>query len=106
MCSSNRFQLLKIVQQCGPIEKFDVLFHKSGPQCGQPRGYAFVTYKDVSTYICFVKGHQHPRNNLLPFSQSRSATRALDKLHGHHVGSKTMVVRMAKNINYVRNAME
>lgn len=43
-----RFQLLKIVQKCGKIEKFDMLFHKSGPQVGQPRGYAFVTYADVS----------------------------------------------------------
>lgn len=49
-----RYQLLKIVQQCGKIEKFDMLFHKSGPQVGQPRGYAFVTYKDVSVsnFVC------------------------------------------------------
>lgn len=45
---TNWYQLLKIVQQCGRIEKFDMLFHKSGPQVGQPRGYAFVTYQEVS----------------------------------------------------------
>lgn len=36
------------MQKCGSIEKFDMLFHKSGPQIGQPRGYAFVTYENVS----------------------------------------------------------
>lgn len=25
-----------------------MIFHKSGPQAGQARGYAFVTYVDVS----------------------------------------------------------
>lgn len=44
----NWFQLLKIVQKCGPIEKFDMIFHKSGPQAGHARGYAFVTYSNVS----------------------------------------------------------
>lgn len=76
-----------------------MLFHKSGPQVGQPRGYAFVTYKDVSvtnlvwcwvTYIYIVS-----------FSQAPSANRALEKLNGHQVGRKTMVIRLAKNINYV-----
>lgn len=44
----NWYQLLKIVQKCGQIEKFDMIFHKSGPMVGQARGYAFVTYQDVS----------------------------------------------------------
>lgn len=45
---SKRFQLLKIAQKCGAIEKFDMIFHKSGPQFGQPRGYAFVTFVEVT----------------------------------------------------------
>lgn len=49
----NWFQLLKIVQKCGQIEKFDMIFHKSGPQAGQARGYAFVTYHDVSEIYYF-----------------------------------------------------
>lgn len=32
--------------------------------------------------------------------QVASASRALEKLSGHQVGSKTMVIRLAKNINY------
>lgn len=48
LISNYRFQLLKIAQKCGTIEKFDMIFHKTGPMVGQPRGYAFVTYKDVS----------------------------------------------------------
>lgn len=38
------YQLLKLVQTHGTIEKFDLIFHRSGPLAGQPRGYAFVTY--------------------------------------------------------------
>jgi len=40
---------LKLVQKCGPIEQFDFLFHRSGPNAGLPRGYAFVEYKDRSS---------------------------------------------------------
>lgn len=50
--SNYRFQLLKILQQFGEIEKFDMLFHRSGPLFGQPRGYAFVTYKKVRCELC------------------------------------------------------
>lgn len=38
------YQLIKVLQKYGRVEKFDFLFHKSGPQQGQPRGYCFVTY--------------------------------------------------------------
>ncbi|XP_014256578.1 probable RNA-binding protein 18 [Cimex lectularius] len=40
------FQLVKILQKYGQIDKFDLLYHKTGPQAGQPRGYAFVTFVD------------------------------------------------------------
>ncbi|XP_055310510.1 probable RNA-binding protein 18 [Sitodiplosis mosellana] len=73
----SEYQLLKIVQKCGQIEKFDMIFHKSGPQAGQARGYAFVTYHDNS-----------------------GAMMALSKLNGTLVGTKNVVVRLAKNINY------
>ncbi|GIY89628.1 probable RNA-binding protein 18 [Caerostris darwini] len=39
------YNLLKIMQKFGKIEKFDFLFHKSGALKGQPRGYSFVTYE-------------------------------------------------------------
>lgn len=71
------FQLLKIVQKCGQIEKFDMLFHKNGPLIGQSRGYAFVTYK-----------------------AAESTTKALHKLNGMYIGKKPLAVRLAKNLNY------
>ncbi|KAH8394110.1 hypothetical protein KR215_007754 [Drosophila sulfurigaster] len=72
-----RFQLLKLMQKCGAIEKFDMLFHKGGPMVGQSRGYAFVT-----------------------FAQNEGATNALWKLDGTNVGSRSIAVRLAKNIKY------
>jgi len=66
------------MQKCGAIEKFDMLFHKGGPMVGQSRGYAFVT-----------------------FAHNEGATNALSKLDGTSVGSRSIVVRLAKNIKYV-----
>ncbi|KFB51319.1 AGAP012137-PA-like protein [Anopheles sinensis] len=74
--ATNRYQLLKIVQKYGKIEKFDMLFHRSGPLAGYPRGYAFVTYEN--------------------HKDSESALRRLD---GKVVGEKTIVVRWAKHVN-------
>lgn len=34
-----------MVENFGPLVEFDFLYHRSGPQAGQPRGYAFVTFK-------------------------------------------------------------
>ncbi|KAL9879000.1 putative RNA-binding protein 18 isoform 2-T2 [Glossina fuscipes fuscipes] len=73
----SEYQLLKIVQKCGPIEKFDMLFHKGGPMAGQSRGYAFVT-----------------------FSSSEGAATALDKLNGKPVLNRPIAIRLAKNVNY------
>ncbi|XP_046469204.1 probable RNA-binding protein 18 [Neodiprion pinetum] len=72
----NEYQLLKLVQKHGKIEKFDLLFHRSGPQAGQPRGYAFVTYET-----------------------SYDAEKAKDALHNIKIGAKTIVVRWAHSVN-------
>lgn len=72
------YQLLKLVQQHGTIEKFDLLFHRSGPQAGQPRGYAFVTYKTV-----------------------QDAEAAKDALHNLKVGAKNIIVRWAHSVTEV-----
>lgn len=72
------YQLLKILQRFGHIEKFDLLFHRSGPQEGQPRGYAFITYKDTE-----------------------SALNAKTKLHGRKLGAKHVAVKWAHTINTV-----
>ncbi|KAL1124376.1 hypothetical protein AAG570_001005, partial [Ranatra chinensis] len=53
------YRLLKLLQKFGAIEKFDLLFHKTGPLAGQPRGYAFVTYvhrQDAQTMMDAVDG--------------------------------------------------
>ncbi|XP_022208462.2 probable RNA-binding protein 18 isoform X1 [Drosophila obscura] len=57
--------------------RFDMLFHKGGPMVGQSRGYAFIT-----------------------FAQNEGATNALLKLDGTSVGSRSIAVRLAKNIKY------
>ncbi|XP_076682492.1 uncharacterized protein LOC143376253 isoform X3 [Andrena cerasifolii] len=57
------------------MKKFDLLFHRSGPQAGQPRGYAFVTYKTV-----------------------QDAEAAKDALHNLKVGAKNIIVRWAHSV--------
>lgn len=66
------------MQKHGTIEKFDLLFHRSGPSAGQPRGYAFVTYS----------------NNV-------DAIKAKDALDGMVMGRKRMVVRWANSVSKV-----
>lgn len=75
---SNWYQLLKLAQKYGTIEKFDLLFHRSGPQAGQPRGYAFVTYETI-----------------------QNAKTAKDSLHNLKVGAKNIVVRWAHSVTEV-----
>ncbi|XP_044750512.1 probable RNA-binding protein 18 [Coccinella septempunctata] len=70
------YQLLKLVQKHGDIAKFDLLFHRTGPQAGQPRGYAFVTYM-----------------------KEEDALKAKDKLHNMLVGQKKIIVAWAHSIN-------
>ncbi|XP_067001543.1 probable RNA-binding protein 18 [Anabrus simplex] len=69
------YHLLKLLQKYGHIEKFDLLFHRSGPLAGQPRGYAFVTY-----------------------STSEDANKAKEKLDGTMLGYKHVVVRWANSV--------
>ncbi|XP_045490930.1 probable RNA-binding protein 18 isoform X1 [Colias croceus] len=70
----NEYQLLKMVRVYGNIEKFDMLFHRSGPNAGQPRGFAFVTYK-----------------------LRQDAIQAMNSLNGQMLGNKRMCVKFAKN---------
>lgn len=41
-----RYSLLQVFSKFGKVVKLDFLFHKSGPQKGKPRGYAFVEYSN------------------------------------------------------------
>ena len=74
----NWYQFLKLIQKHGNIEKFDFLFHKTGPQAGQPRGYGFVTYKTT-----------------------QEAETAITALQNLKIGSKHIKVRYAHIINEV-----
>ncbi|GAA5944353.1 RNA binding motif protein 18 [Sporobolomyces koalae] len=42
--SVDEYSLMQICAKYGKIAKLDYLFHKTGPQKGKPRGYAFVEY--------------------------------------------------------------
>ncbi|KAF8342954.1 uncharacterized protein EI90DRAFT_2902863 [Cantharellus anzutake] len=42
--SVNEYALLQVFSKCGKVTRLDYLFHKSGPQKGKPRGYAFLEY--------------------------------------------------------------
>ena len=49
--------LLKLFKPFGTIIQLDYLFHKSGPQKGEPRGYAFVAFESPDSaerYLCFT----------------------------------------------------
>lgn len=70
----NEYQLLKLVRVYGNIEKFDMLFHRSGPAAGQPRGFAFVTYK-----------------------LKQDAIKAMNSLNGQLLGCKRICVKFAKH---------
>lgn len=35
---------MTVASKHGKVAKLDFLFHKTGPQKGKPRGYAFVEY--------------------------------------------------------------
>lgn len=74
----NWYHLLKLVQKHGTIEKFDLIFHRTGPLTGQPKGYAFVTY-----------------------SKQEEALTAKNVLHNTLVGQKVISVKWAHSINLV-----
>ncbi|GJN93153.1 hypothetical protein Rhopal_006200-T1 [Rhodotorula paludigena] len=42
--SVDEYALMQVCAKLGKIAKLDYLFHKTGPQKGKPRGYAFVEY--------------------------------------------------------------
>lgn len=70
------YYLLKLLQKYGKIDKFDMLFHRSGPLSGQSRGYAFVTYESRDT-----------------------AEQVKNHLDGKRLGTKHVAVRWAHNMS-------
>ncbi len=52
----DEYTLIQTFSKFGKISKLDFLFHKSGPQRGQPRGYAFVEYASSQEAMQAVVG--------------------------------------------------
>ncbi|XP_066137547.1 probable RNA-binding protein 18 [Euwallacea fornicatus] len=77
------YQLLKLIQTYGAIEKFDLIFHRVGPLAGLPRGYAFVTYVKCD-----------------------DACRAKNGLNGRVMGQKKLNVTWAHSANLDSNVYE
>uniref|UniRef100_A0A0A9XRZ0 Probable RNA-binding protein 18 n=1 Tax=Lygus hesperus TaxID=30085 RepID=A0A0A9XRZ0_LYGHE len=69
-------QLVKLLQNYGPIENFDLLYHKTGPEAGLPRGYAFVTYENED-----------------------SALKLREALDGKKLGLKRLSIQWAHNVD-------
>lgn len=69
------FELVKLFQNAGTIDKLEYLFHKIGPQAGQPRGYAFLT-----------------------FSKREEAIRARKEFDGKSLLGRTLLVKPARSV--------
>ncbi|GAA5863078.1 hypothetical protein JCM8547_002790 [Rhodosporidiobolus lusitaniae] len=70
--SCDEYLLMQVCARHGKIAKLDYLFHKTGPQKGKPRGYAFVEY-----------------------STKEEAQRALQALNDKVLRGRKMVVSLA-----------
>lgn len=70
------FELVKLFQNAGTIDKLEYLFHKIGPQAGQPRGYAFLT-----------------------FSKREEAIRARKEFDGKSLLGRTLLVKPARSVH-------
>uniref|UniRef100_A0A8D8PVR0 Probable RNA-binding protein 18 n=1 Tax=Cacopsylla melanoneura TaxID=428564 RepID=A0A8D8PVR0_9HEMI len=67
---------MKLLQSFGKLEKFDMLFHRTGPLAGQPRGYGFATYENKD-----------------------NAKRCMDKLNNSKLGTRVIVVKYAHSMS-------
>lgn len=70
--------MVKLFQNAGTIDKLEYLFHKIGPQAGQPRGYAFLT-----------------------FSKREEAIKARKEFDGKILLGRTLLVKPARSVHKV-----
>lgn len=80
----DEYTLLQVFGKYGKITRLDVMYHKTGPQKGKPRGYAFVEFsnKDVS---CVAPCR----------TDEQDALNALVKLHDRLLRGKKLIVTYA-----------
>jgi len=75
------FELVRLFRNCGTINKLEYLFHKIGPQAGQPRGYAFLT-----------------------FAKRDDAIKARREFDGKTLLGRTLLVKPARSVSHVRTS--
>lgn len=80
----DEYTLLQVFSKYGKITRLDVMYHKTGPQKGKPRGYAFIEFsnKDVGCINAFI-------------TDSQDALNALVKLHDRLLRGKKLIVTYA-----------
>ena len=73
------YVLVRLFRNCGPINKPEYLFHKIGPQAGQPRGYAFLT-----------------------LTKRDDAIKARREFDGETLLGRTLLLKPARSVSHVR----
>lgn len=86
---------MQVCSKYGKISKLDYLFHKSGPQKGKPRGYAFVEFatKEVTTLSIYF--HPCHECSLRFVWLGQEAQRAMVTLHDKVLRGRKLVVSLA-----------
>ncbi|EJT47973.1 single-stranded nucleic acid binding protein [Trichosporon asahii var. asahii CBS 8904] len=52
----DEYTLLQVFGKYGKITRLDVMYHKTGPQKGKPRGYAFVEFSNKDLHDRLLRG--------------------------------------------------
>lgn len=92
----DRYALLQVFIKFGKVSKLDFLFHKTGPNKGQPRGYAFIQYfnESVSYYALHSGSHlSFPAIDSLTLHQD--AQIALENVNGKLLRGRKLSVTFA-----------
>ncbi|KIY67117.1 hypothetical protein CYLTODRAFT_376684 [Cylindrobasidium torrendii FP15055 ss-10] len=71
----DEYTLIQVLAKHGSIKHLDFLFHRSGPQKGKPRGYAFVE-----------------------FAKPDDATKAIAELHDRPLRGRNLVLNYANQV--------
>lgn len=85
----DEYTLVQVFSKYGKITKLDIMYHKSGPLKGKPRGYAFVEYSSKDVSICGLHGE----------ADNQDALKALVKLHDRLLRGRKLVVTYANAVS-------
>ncbi|EJD44973.1 hypothetical protein AURDEDRAFT_38676, partial [Auricularia subglabra TFB-10046 SS5] len=123
----DEYTLLQVFSKYGKIARLDFLFHKTGPQKGRPRGYAFVEFTDkedaakalVGAHDKLVRGrklsvtfaNQAPTMNDLPLNRparrpvneaGKPTTLSLLKTTGKKVSTESKIAAMEAKLRQMQ----